>query len=116
MASETYKKIWRTVSRIPHGYVASYGQIARLVGSAGGARTVGYALNRLGSDTDIPWHRVINVRGRLSFPVASDAYARQADRLAEEGVELVDGQIDLERFGWHPTLDELIWKLDDVEL
>ncbi|MEE8528419.1 MAG: MGMT family protein, partial [Gammaproteobacteria bacterium] len=52
MASETYKKIWRTVSRIPHGYVASYGQIARLAGSAGGARTVGYALNRLGSDTD----------------------------------------------------------------
>ncbi len=116
MASETYKKIWRTVSRIPHGCVASYGQIARLAGSAGGARTVGFALNRLGGDTTVPWHRVINARGRLSFPGASDAYARQADRLAEEGVELVNGQIDLERFGWRPSLDELIWKPDDVEL
>ncbi len=116
MASETYKKIWRTVSRIPYGCVASYGQIARLAGSAGGARTVGYALNRLGGDSEVPWHRVINARGRLSFPADSDAYAQQADRLATEGVELVAGQIDLEQYGWRPSLDELIWKPDDVEL
>ncbi len=115
MARDVYKKIWRAVSRIPRGFVASYGQIAQLAGNLGGARMVGFALNRLADDSPVPWHRVINARGRISFPADSQAYARKAERLAEEGVELIHGHIDLDRFRWQPSLDELIWKLDDVE-
>jgi methylated-DNA-protein-cysteine methyltransferase-like protein len=55
---------------------------------------------------------VVNARGTLSFPVGSPPYEHQMDRLAEEGVEFIDGRIDLQHFGWNPTLDELQWKPD----
>ncbi len=105
-----FRRIWQTVCDIPYGKVASYGQIARLTGMPRGARIVGYALGRSPEEMKVPWHRVVNAKGRISFPEDSTAYRRQADLLGEEGVELVRGRIDLMRFGWDPGLDELLWK------
>jgi methylated-DNA-protein-cysteine methyltransferase-like protein len=106
--SSTFQSIWRVVSRIPRGRVATYGQVARMAGLPGAARTVGWALGALPDGSwiggrAIPWHRVINAAGRIS-PRARDAggeSGRQARRLAGEGV-LVSraGRIDLGRFGW----------------
>ena len=105
-----YEKIWRTVSEVPFGRVASYGQIADLAGFPRQARLVGYALHKTPRDISIPWHRIINARGMISFPRGSGQYRQQQDLLALEGVELINHRIDLEKFRWRPSLDELLWK------
>lgn len=108
MADElsAYEKIWQTVSRIPYGRVATYGQIARLAGLGKRARMVGYALHRTPDNRVIPWHRVINAQGRISFPRDSDQYQRQRERLAAEDIPFVGERIDLERYRWRPGLDD----------
>lgn len=100
--STVYQRIWQAVRAIPPGRVASYGQIAALVGLPRQARLVGYALHRLPADSALPWHRVITARGALAFPEASADYARQQALLRQEGVELIAGRVDLRRFGWRP--------------
>ena len=54
------ERIWRVVASIPKGYVASYGQIAKVAGLPGYARFVGTTLGKLPRDTWLPWHRVVN--------------------------------------------------------
>jgi methylated-DNA-protein-cysteine methyltransferase-like protein len=98
--SSPYPRIWEMVARIPPGKVATYGQIARLCGLAGQARLVGYALHGLPHGLDIPWQRVVNARGRISFPVGSPSYCRQKELLELEGVVFVKGRIDLRTYGW----------------
>lgn len=111
--SDNYSRIWRTVADIPAGRVATYGQVADLAGLPRRARLVGTALNHTPDDLELPWYRVINAKGELSFPKGSEAYERQLDRLTEEGVAFVNGRIDLATFGWYPSLDELLWKPRD---
>jgi methylated-DNA-protein-cysteine methyltransferase related protein len=62
-----YDRIYTTVRQIPWGKVATYGQIADLTGLYGKARLVGYALFRVPIEDDIPWHRVINAQGEISY-------------------------------------------------
>ena len=95
-----YQKMLLVVREIPRGRVATYGQIAWIVGAAS-PRMAGYALGGLPEDTDIPWQRVVNRHGGISprgDPLATD---RQRKRLADEGIRfLPDGRIDLNRYGW----------------
>ena len=95
-----YQKMLLVIREIPQGRVATYGQIAWIVGAAS-PRMAGYALGGLPADTDIPWQRVVNSHGGISprgDPLATD---RQRKRLAGEGIQfLADGRIDLERYGW----------------
>lgn len=102
-----YEKIWQTVSRIPYGRVATYGQIARVAGLGKRARMVGYALHRTPDHLEIPWHRVINAQGRISFPAGSAQYRRQRDRLLAEDIPLVGERVDLDRYRWRPETDEV---------
>lgn len=108
MADEpsAYEKIWQTVSRIPYGRVATYGQIARLAGLGRRARMVGYALHRTPDHYDLPWHRVINAQGRISFPPDSEQYRRQRKRLAAEDVPFVRERVDLALYRWRPDLED----------
>ena len=62
----THGRIHKTVSRIPRGRVATYGQIARLAGLRGQARLVGYAMHALPAGTRVPWQRVVNARGAIA--------------------------------------------------
>jgi methylated-DNA-protein-cysteine methyltransferase-like protein len=97
-----YQRIYRVVSRIPHGRVATYGQIADLAGLSRGARQVGYALAALRDDADrVPWHRVLNARGEITARYEPDVQARQRELLAQEGV-LFDakGRVSLQRYQW----------------
>ena len=66
--------------------MATYGQIASLAGMAGHARQVGYALHHLPDGSRVPWHRVINARGRISFHPSSMEWAVQKALLESEGV------------------------------
>ncbi len=95
------RRIYRWVSRIPEGTVATYGQIARLADV--GPRQVGRALAIMPEGSKYPWHRVINAQGKVSDR-AHDAGARSnQERLLEaEGVELQDGRIDLDVYRWEP--------------
>ena len=63
----------------------------------------------------LPWHRVINAQGRISFPDDSPAYQQQYRRLQREGVRFNKGRIDLKRFGYQGALDALIWGAADGE-
>jgi len=94
-------RIWQVVAAVPEGRVCTYGDIAARAGLPGAARRVGRALKVLPGDSRIPWHRIINAGGRISFPVGSAAYERQRARLASEGIQFKpNGAIDLRRFRW----------------
>ena len=78
-------RIYAVVAQIPPGSTMSYGEVAKRAGLPGYARYVGKVLGDLPSDSELPWHRVINARGRLSFPVGSPQYRKQYQRLKDEG-------------------------------
>ena len=106
--------ILAAVRRIPRGKVCTYGDVAEVAGLPRRARLVGTVLRQT-SGRGLPWYRVINAGGRISFPVGSDAYARQRHKLEAEGVVFVGGRVDLRRYGWPPReerLDELLWAPD----
>jgi methylated-DNA-protein-cysteine methyltransferase related protein len=105
--------ILAAVRRIPRGKVCTYGDVAEVAGLPRRARLVGTVLRQT-SGRGLPWYRVINAGGRISFPVGSDAYARQRRKLEAEGVVFAGGRVDLRRYGWparDEQLDELLWKL-----
>jgi len=99
----TRSRIYAVVRRIPSGCVATYGQVATLAGIGGHARQVGYALAALGGESDVPWQRVINARGRVSAR-SDPGWDRLQRRILEsEGVRFDDaGRVDLEIHGWRP--------------
>ena len=106
MAAEIYALVWGIIKRIPRGRVATYGQLAALLGMPRHARQVGYALSAMPENMKIPWHRVVNAEGRISlrlkhWETGSDDLQRIL--LEAEGVTFDDsGRIDLKKFRWHP--------------
>ena len=107
-----YPKIYEVVKLIPYGKVATYGQVADLAGLMGKPRVVGYALYRVTSTTDIPWHRVINAKGEVSRSSLRDGNDDlQQLLLQEEGITFTKGKIDLRQYRWQPDftlLDQTI--------
>lgn len=108
---ERQRRIWKVVAAIPEGCVASYGQVAELAGFARGARLVTPALSAAPKDLQLPWYRVVNAAGRIAIPKASPGHARQRRLLMAEGVLFSGDRINLKRFRWQPTLDEILWRL-----
>lgn len=106
MPSDTYERIWKVIARIPYGKVANYGQIARIAGLGRRARLVGYALHSTPDNMDLPWHRVINAQGRISFPVGSSNHDRQRRLLEAEGIVFVGSRVDLSVDRWEPGAEE----------
>lgn len=111
VASPLARRIYAAVAKIPRGRVATYGWIAERAGLPRRARLVGQALSELPDGRRLPWHRVINAQGRISFPARSAQAAEQRRRLEAEGVHFLRGRVNLDRFGWRLTLDELLWRL-----
>jgi methylated-DNA-protein-cysteine methyltransferase-like protein len=98
-----YKRVFKLVQEIPKGKVSSYGTIANLLGSPRAARAVGYALNSLKKDElqKVPWQRVINSQGKISFKGDPLRANLQRKLLEIEGIVFhSDGQIDFKIFGW----------------
>lgn len=95
-----YERIYAVVRRIPPGSVTTYGHVSRVVGGCS-AQMVGFALAGLRPDTDVPWQRVINAKGRISPRGGGPGAFLQREILEEEGVEFeLDGSIDFEKHGW----------------
>lgn len=93
-----FGRVYDLVRRIPRGRITSYGAIARALGVPRGARTVGWALSAC--PDDVPWHRVVNAQGKISWRPTS-GYVLQRALLRREGVRFSRaGRIDFEKFGW----------------
>ena len=98
-----YPKIYEVVKLIPYGKVATYGQVADLAGLIGKPRVVGYALFRVTTSADIPWHRVVNAKGEVSRSSLRDGNDDlQQLRLQEEGIVFKKGKLDLKKYRWKP--------------
>jgi O-6-methylguanine DNA methyltransferase len=114
MISESYdlvtdspaKRIYEAVKKIPKGKVATYGQVAELAGDKKMARAVGNALHRNPDPDSIPCYRVVNARGELSGEFAFGGAGAQAKLLEADGIEVVDGKVDLERYGMDKKKEE----------
>lgn len=96
------QRVWQVVSEVPEGKIASYGQIATLAGAPRAARQVGQILSRLPSDSRLPWHRILNAKGQISFPDDSEAYRRQKQLLESEGVVFMNRRVSLQQYQWQP--------------
>ena len=107
-----YLNIYATVAQVPPGRVATYGQVASLVGRCG-PRQVGTALARIPADIDVPWQRIVNARGEISARKDGRPSAEQRALLQAEGVVFNRYlRIDLQQFGW--TREEMLWAVDDA--
>jgi len=100
--SDAAAAICAVIRRIPKGWVATYGQVAAMAGLPRRARLVGRVLQELGPATDIPWHRVVNAKGEVSYsPSRNGGDALQQRLLEQEGVEFDDAnRFSLKRFRW----------------
>ena len=100
-SAERRERIWQIVAAIPAGKVATYGQVAKLADIGNGARQVGRTLRELPAGSSLPWFRVINSQGRIAMREDSSV-SRQAELLAQDGVTLVNGRVNLKLYQWRP--------------
>ena len=96
----TFDKIYAVVKQIPYGKVATYGQIAMLAGNPRWSRVVGYALHVNPDPDSIPCFRVVNRFGEPSSAFAFGGKNMQIMMLEAEGVEFIDGRVDMKKFQW----------------
>ena len=101
MISDFSKKVLKQIHSIPVGKVATYKQIAELAGKPQGSRGVAWILHSCSTTYKLPWHRVLNSKGKISFERQTHNFLQQKKRLENEGVIISsDGQLDLAKFQW----------------
>lgn len=93
------KRIYEAVKMIPYGKVATYGQVAKMAGNEKMSRAVGNALHKNPDPDNIPCYRVVNSKGELAGAFAFGGGNAQAKLLLEEGIEVIDGKVDLKQYG-----------------
>lgn len=99
--SDFTKKVMQEIKKIPSGKVATYKQIAELAGKPQGSRGVAWVLHTCSTLYKLPWHRVLNSQGKISFDRTTHNFRQQKKRLEAEGVVLtVDGALSLKAFQW----------------
>ncbi len=92
------RAVYRVVRQIPRGRVATYGQIATLLGRPRAARAVGRALKSCPSN--LPWHRVVNAQGGISARARVSSMLTQRILLEQEGVAFRQGRVVLRAHAW----------------
>ena len=90
--------VYRLVERIPRGQVATYGQIAALLGYPRAARAVGQAMKH--APSHLPWHRVVNAQGGISRRANVGGMLTQRVLLEQEGLVARRGRIRLREHRW----------------
>ncbi len=100
IADSPAKRIYEAVKQIPYGHVATYGQVAEAAGDRKMARAVGNALHKNPDPENIPCFRVVNAKGELSGEFAFGGAGAQAKLLEAEGVIVMEGRVDLKKYGW----------------
>ena len=102
------QQIWNTVILIPTGKVANYGLVADLAGLPGRARLVGRIMQYAPDEMSLPWYRVLRSNGQLAFKTGSSMAEKQKGLLQQEDVVVLGNRVDMKRFLWTPTLQELM--------
>ena len=99
---DAVEAICAVIRRIPFGWVATYGQVAAMAGMPRRARLVGRVLQHLDPASKIPWHRVVNAKGEVSYSLSRNGGDILQRRLLEkEGLSFDEGnRLDLERCRW----------------
>ncbi len=92
-----HDRVAEMVRRVPPGCVATYGDIASMLGSPRVARHVGWALAAL-TDETVPWHRILSAHGKL--PDDSRGMEQRARLVAEGAPFLASGAVDLRACRW----------------
>lgn len=106
-----YQRIYEIVADIPKGQVATYGQIAWMVGKPNAARVVGYAMSKVPDGLNIPCHRVVNKAGSMAPKHVFGDERTQRELLEQEGIIfLKNGCIDMEKCQWRFYVSE-----EDIE-
>lgn len=101
----SFEKVYEIVAMIPKGKVATYGQIATLLGHPRSARVVGWAMRSAPDDLVLPCHRVVNQSGFLAPHYAFGSQSVQRALLEDEGITfLKSGAIDMKKHLWHPDV------------
>ncbi len=100
MEQNFYQKVYGFLTAVPKGKVVTYGLIAAAIGHPRAARQVGNALHHNPKPGIIPCHRVVNREGRLAPAFAFGGEERQAELLRNEGVEVIDGFVPLQKYLW----------------
>lgn len=96
-----FEKVYEVVKQIPCGKVATYGQVAGMLGRPNCSRQVGFALHVNPRPYETPCHRVVNRFGEVAERFAFGGKEAQKQLLINEGVKFKkDGTIDLDKFGW----------------
>ena len=95
------KRIYEAVKRIPKGKVASYSQVAAMAGNPRMCRAVGNALHHNPDPENIPCYRVVNAKGELSGAFAFGGADEQERRLVADGIPVINGKVDLEKYGYY---------------
>ncbi|MBO4236026.1 MAG: MGMT family protein [Firmicutes bacterium] len=96
----TFECIYDIVTMIPYGNVATYGQIAKILGNPRMSRVVGYALHVNPDPDNIPCYRVVNRFGEMAPAFAFGGPNRQRELLEQEGVEFIGERVDMEKHLW----------------
>ena len=93
------RQIYEAVKKIPYGRVATYAQVAEMAGDRKMARAVGNALHKNPDPDNIPCYRVVNAKGRLTEAFVFGGINMQEKLLKEEGVDIINGRVDMDKFG-----------------
>lgn len=108
-------KVYALVRACPSGRVTTYGWLAAAIGFPRGARMVGWFMNALPKDSEVPAHRVINAKGELTGSWAFGQRGRMRRLLEDEGIEFdAADRVNLSRYGWNPARDLSEHERDDV--
>ncbi len=115
MASGFFDRVYWITRMIPRGKVASYGQVALLLGLPRAARQVGWALHSMPSGwaepknkDGVPWWRVINSRGEISTTCIEHTNIMQRELLEKEGIKFLDEfGLNFRKYRWVPSQKEI---------
>ena len=113
MQTTTFNRIYDVVKQIPYGKVATYGQVAALAGNRKWSRVVGYALHVNPDPGNISCFRVVNRFGEVSKAFAFGGENRQIELLRAEGVEFVDGRVDMKKYQWNQVTLDMLENMDN---
>ena len=104
MSKEFFDQVYDVVKRIPYGKVTTYGAIAKYLGSAKSARTVGWAMNNSHKFNNIPAHRVVNRIGLLTGKHHFSGSNLMKQLLENEGLTIKNDKIiDFKKYFWDPS-------------
>ena len=95
--------VYEFLLTIPEGKVATYGQIAEYLGNKNWARAVGNALHENPDPDRYPCYKVVSAQGKLAEHFGFGGLEEQKRRLEKDGVEVVNGKVDLRKYGCFVT-------------